>query len=654
MRSSMTWRRETRGFKCAVIHMERSGIRVAGHGIHQRSAVGDRPYITLHDLCRADELQSAVLTSFGEWDEFIEAVVPPPIPLCLVTHSEDKWQTLPYEGRPASAKIYPRHIPGKLFFCMHAKLGVLRFDDFLRVFVSTGNLIPQDYSVVENAVFVQDFPLSANATWNPPPRYDQDPPPESLKCTMNTHPFARYLTGFLVALDLPDCWLIEIQRYDYAHAIARLVASFPGIYYSRYDKSEGYAHIDPPLANETKPLHWRVDRLKRAWMREDDEPILKVKSFSELGIFRLQEATRDFVGQPANVNSEISCCATSFDVEVQSSSLGNMTPSFLWQFYAGATGQLLDSVLKSRPWRSSTVAKDKPADDRKRKRTASHTKLQRDAGFDSGLDEDSESSPERSAPAASTSVSRTLPPLNILYPVFSREELRFMEGIPNAFKYEFWLNESFPRSVMVKSHSKRAGTPMHTKFVVSERRCGSSGAYLAQERCRCGFLYLGSHNMSESAWGKVSWDVNQKPLARKINTTPSPKVDEAVTYEDAETTAGESDQECNAPDITQGSQRFMTICMRNIELGVVFEIEGGRVVVSRDANGSILNSLPLDVVVPFNYPAEPYLPGEMPLACDFGGSTRESTGVGGGTVLEDQIDRLESMRRSSYLDRWMF
>src|SRR5207245_47493 len=46
--------------------------------------------------------------------------------------------------------------------CFHAKLMILIYDGWIRVVISSANLISHDWEISENVVFIQDFPSYNN------------------------------------------------------------------------------------------------------------------------------------------------------------------------------------------------------------------------------------------------------------------------------------------------------------------------------------------------------------------------------------------------------------------------------------------------------------------------------------------------------------
>ncbi|KAG8161829.1 hypothetical protein KVR01_008816 [Diaporthe batatas] len=89
----------------------------------------------------------------------------------------------------------------------------------------------------------------------------------------------------------------------------------------------------------------------------------------------------------------------------------------------------------------------------------------------------------------------------------SRDTVRTSRGGMNSagticFQPRWWDSKSFPREVLRDSKNVQAGLLSHSKlFFVRRPASGDEGT-------RGGWAYLGSHNLSESAWGRLVKDRN--------------------------------------------------------------------------------------------------------------------------------------------------
>ncbi|KAK2605267.1 hypothetical protein N8I77_008116 [Diaporthe amygdali] len=89
----------------------------------------------------------------------------------------------------------------------------------------------------------------------------------------------------------------------------------------------------------------------------------------------------------------------------------------------------------------------------------------------------------------------------------SRDTVRTSRGGMNSagticFQPRWWDSKSFPHEVLRDSKNVRTGLLSHSKlFFVRKPASGAEGS------CR-GWAYLGSHNLSESAWGRLVKDRN--------------------------------------------------------------------------------------------------------------------------------------------------
>ncbi|TPX38936.1 hypothetical protein SeLEV6574_g07507, partial [Synchytrium endobioticum] len=108
-----------------------------------------------------------------------------------------------------------------VFGSFHSKFMFLRYDTYLRIVITSSNFYPGDWEILENVLFVQDFPL----------KQPGHVPTES--------PFLDTLAAFLKKLKLPlvakrndvDALLKSFyQDYDFSNAKGVIVASVNGSY----------------------------------------------------------------------------------------------------------------------------------------------------------------------------------------------------------------------------------------------------------------------------------------------------------------------------------------------------------------------------------------------------------------------------------------
>ncbi|PSR83300.1 tyrosyl-DNA phosphodiesterase-domain-containing protein [Coniella lustricola] len=84
----------------------------------------------------------------------------------------------------------------------------------------------------------------------------------------------------------------------------------------------------------------------------------------------------------------------------------------------------------------------------------------------------------------------------------SRETVARSQGGRNSagticFQKKWWNLPTFPREILRDSKNVRPGPLLHTKMIIVQRvAAGTDGS-------RLGWAYVGSHNLSESAWGRL-------------------------------------------------------------------------------------------------------------------------------------------------------
>jgi len=87
------------------------------------------------------------------------------------------------------------------FGIFHAKLMLLFFGNWMRVVISSGSLIPRDWELCENVVFIQDFPARDKS--------------KEYNCLQE---FAQDINDFLVAMGLKTHIVTRLPEYDYSKA----------------------------------------------------------------------------------------------------------------------------------------------------------------------------------------------------------------------------------------------------------------------------------------------------------------------------------------------------------------------------------------------------------------------------------------------------
>lgn len=159
--------------------------------------------------------REALLTAFVADLEWVAAEFGPACSTVLVRHYDPRQEPagaatvcrgLRVVNPPALGEIAPfQPFPPNL----HSKLMVLRFDDRVRVVVSSANLQPADWECVGQVIWAADFPLTDTL--------------------LDDTPFARQLCFFLSRL-LPDPAdaLYWTSGYSAVSARAHLVPSVPG------------------------------------------------------------------------------------------------------------------------------------------------------------------------------------------------------------------------------------------------------------------------------------------------------------------------------------------------------------------------------------------------------------------------------------------
>ncbi|ORZ03026.1 tyrosyl-DNA phosphodiesterase-domain-containing protein [Syncephalastrum racemosum] len=223
--------------------------------------------------------------------------------------------------------------------------------------------------------------------------------------------FARDLCDLLDKMQVPPSVKQELFKYDFSRAKAHIVASVSGVFHGDY-------------------------------------------AYRRYGHPRLADVVRQI--DAANPETRI---------EIQTSSLGGMTPSYLHELYRSCCGT--DPYANG--GKTPRVTRD-----------------------------------------------MHLPPVDIIYP--SRDTVEDSKlGPPGAgticFNRASWEKTTFPKQIMCDSISHRAGTLMHSKYIIASL----PGASKKGNNAMKGWVYVGSHNATMGAWGKLSQDKMTKEPKTSIN-----------------------------------------------------------------------------------------------------------------------------------------
>ncbi|UNI16262.1 hypothetical protein JDV02_002714 [Purpureocillium takamizusanense] len=170
--------------------------------------------IKIEEVLQKDQLMLAMLSSF-QWDEgwLLSKLDMSRTKLLLAAFAADEQQKGEMRANaPPGVRFCfpPMNGPGS----MHSKLQLLKYKDYLRLVVPTGNLVPYDWGesgVMENMVFIIDLPRLDKAANHSPTD------------------FSLQLKHFLQAMEVDNKMIDSLSNFDFSRT-ARLgfVNSRPG------------------------------------------------------------------------------------------------------------------------------------------------------------------------------------------------------------------------------------------------------------------------------------------------------------------------------------------------------------------------------------------------------------------------------------------
>ncbi|KAI1129584.1 tyrosyl-DNA phosphodiesterase-domain-containing protein [Nemania abortiva] len=348
--------------------------------------------IKIEEILQKEQLELAVLSSFQWDDEWL---------LSKIDIKKTKMVCIAFASNEAQKEEMKANVPrDRIRFCfppmmpagsMHSKLQLLKFPNYLRLVIPTGNLVPYDWGetgVMENMVFLIDLPMAKQSV-NP----------------MNM--FGQELCYFLKASGLDESLIGSLSKYDFSETNQY-----------RFVHTIGQSHAG------------------EGWQRT--------------GYCGLGQAVKSLG------------LATTSDIELDFvvASLGSVNNDLISAIYNAAQG---DNGLKEYERRATGSSKKKAAQ--------------------------------------KTELSYKPSNFRIYFPSYetvSRSRGGKNSGGTICLQSKWWDSPTFPRELVHDCKSVRSGLLMHTKILFVR--------HPNQGKSQTSWAYLGSANLSESAWGRLVKD----------------------------------------------------------------------------------------------------------------------------------------------------
>ncbi|KAI0458339.1 tyrosyl-DNA phosphodiesterase-domain-containing protein [Xylaria acuta] len=348
--------------------------------------------IRIEEILQKEQLELAVLSSFQWDDEWL---------LSKIDIKKTKMVCIAFASSEAQKEEMRANVPrDRIRFCfppmmpagsMHSKLQLLKFPNYLRVVIPTGNLVPYDWGetgVMENMVFLIDLPMAKE--------------PEN-QLTM----FGKELCYFLKSSGLDESLVNSLLKYDFSKTNRY-----------RFVHTIGQSHVG------------------EEWQRTGYCGL--GRAVKSLGLAATSKVELDFVV----------------------ASLGAVNTDLVSALYNAAQG---DNGMKDYEKRTAGGGK---------KKTTQKTEL-----------------------------SYHPSDFRIYFP--SHETVSRSRGGKNSggticLQSKWWDSPTFPRELVHDCQSVRPGLLMHTKILFAR--------HTSHSKSQISWAYLGSANLSESAWGRLVRD----------------------------------------------------------------------------------------------------------------------------------------------------
>ncbi|KAJ2502629.1 hypothetical protein GGH96_000915 [Coemansia sp. RSA 1972] len=336
------------------------------------TGVTDTDSISLATILDAQHLQSALITSFIIDMDWLLSHLLPHTPLTLIA---DQTKHIDSSLHQNITWCNPEFVVPDVQI-MHTKLMLLVYTTHVRFVISTGNLVPEEWTVVQNSVFIQDFPLDYTRVFA-------------------ANEFSTSLALSLHDLSVPFGVVARLNHVDFARARARIVTTVPtgGNRVNANMESYGMLRLAHVISQSTKAEEWEPD-------------------------------------------ARLYCIG---------SSLGKLNTNWLRDFYMCAHG-----------WEPQSLTLDARAS---------------------------------IVPASMIDIAVAFPTHSeVTSNVYGKPAMQYVMAKQNVY-----ANPKFPKSCMFRVQPRTDRTVVHAKAIVA--RTG--------ERQNCGWVYLGSHNFTPAAWGRL-------------------------------------------------------------------------------------------------------------------------------------------------------
>ncbi|ORX65025.1 phospholipase D/nuclease [Linderina pennispora] len=187
----------------------------------ERSASDDM--ITFEALVQPEKLRKAILSAYVVDMEWLTSKFRSETKIVLVENYNPKTEhrgAMQFD-RGMLTIVHPEFNPRQMYPIVHSKFMLLFYDAHVRLVVGSANLIPVDWSIIQNILFIQDLPYTPN-----------QPQP--------TTEFGISLTEVLLDLSVPSQAVAQLNYIDFRKVTVHLVASVPTSYRRSIDHSTHY------------------------------------------------------------------------------------------------------------------------------------------------------------------------------------------------------------------------------------------------------------------------------------------------------------------------------------------------------------------------------------------------------------------------------
>ncbi|KAJ3434958.1 tyrosyl-DNA phosphodiesterase [Anaeramoeba flamelloides] len=444
--------------------------------LKKHNTKGKKHFISITDLV-SPFVKSAILSTFTFDVEFLDRYFSHIQKIVLIEHWTKNQET---QGRfNSNTKKIKRleviHPPlGKRFGCFHSKIMILEYPSFLRFVISSANLTNFDWYELGQVVWVQDFPRkSLSQEKEKEKEFEIEKKKRSSRSNYHEEMFLKTISHFFQKIGAADL-MKNLKNFDFSKISVHLVLSVPGYY--KVNSFNG--KINSPL----------------------DYGLMSIQNIAKS--FKKTSNSSDSINSKNNSNQNILKSLSNNETKKKNSK----------------------SNLKKRRMNNKNEIKKEKEKEKEKKKEKKKEKEKGEENVDkesqkiyfyhqtssvgnyqrgnwirdmprlmAGLKPATEQEKRKRKRSNISQTGSKFPKLKIIFPsrrnIFKSKNLEGIDCL--CFRDGAWDHKNFPKGLFYQCQPYDNNIILHSKVLIGKIN-------------KLEFLYIGSHNASQSAWGNLS------------------------------------------------------------------------------------------------------------------------------------------------------